>query len=154
MSTAFIVSTTDAADELKTAIVVEGGDFWEVHSTDFEGEVTTSIKPGRWFAPSPACASVDPSPLGSSQPLPTRAFSTVTPWRTSCKTAATTPSNPQLRTMKDLFSALLAPFFVIVNVVALFFLLAACPVVIAVAAIAAIVALPFVLLLNFFEADR
>lgn len=51
MSTAFIVSTTDAADELKTAIVVEGGDFWEVHSTDFEGEVTTSIKPGRWFAP-------------------------------------------------------------------------------------------------------
>ena len=56
--------------------------------------------------------------------------------------------------MKDLFSALLAPFFVIVNVVALFFLLAACPVVIAVAAIAAIVALPFVLLLNFFEADR
>ena len=85
---------------------------------------------------------------------PTRAFSTVTPWRTSCKTAATTPSNPQLRTMKDLFSALLAPFFVIVNVVALFFLLAACPVVIAVAAIAAIVALPFVLLLNFFEADR
>lgn len=36
--------------------------------------------------------------------------------------------------MKDLFSALLAPFFVIVNVVALFFLLAACPVVIAVAA--------------------
>ena len=33
MSTAFIVSTTDAADELKTAIVVEGGDFWEVHST-------------------------------------------------------------------------------------------------------------------------
>lgn len=53
--------------------------------------------------------------------------------------------------MKDLFSALLAPFFVIVNVVALFFLLAACPVVIA---IAAIVALPFVLLLNFFEADR
>lgn len=56
--------------------------------------------------------------------------------------------------MKDLFSALLAPFFVIVNVAALFFLLAACPVVIAVAAIAAIVALPFVLLLNFFEADR
>ena len=52
--------------------------------------------------------------------------------------------------MKDLFSALLAPFFVIVNVVALFFLLAACPAVIAVAAIA----LPFVLLLNFFEADR
>ena len=51
MTTAFIVSTTDAADELKTAIVVEGGDFWEVHSTDFEGEVTTSIKPGRWFAP-------------------------------------------------------------------------------------------------------
>ena len=41
MSTAFIVSTTDVADELKTAIVVEGGDFWEVHSTDFEGEVTT-----------------------------------------------------------------------------------------------------------------
>ena len=36
MSTAFIVSTTDAADELKTAIVVEGGDFWEVHSTDFD----------------------------------------------------------------------------------------------------------------------
>lgn len=56
--------------------------------------------------------------------------------------------------MKDLFSAFLAPFFVIVNVVALFFLLAACPVVIAVAALAAIVALPFVLLLNFFEADR
>ena len=39
--------------------------------------------------------------------------------------------------MKDLFSALLAPFFVIVNVVALFFLLAACPAVIAVAAISA-----------------
>ena len=56
--------------------------------------------------------------------------------------------------MKDLFSALLAPLFVLLHGVALFFLLAACPVVIAVAAIAAIVALPFVLLLNFFEADR
>ena len=56
--------------------------------------------------------------------------------------------------MKDLFSALLAPFFILVYVVGLIFLLAACPVVIAVAALAAIVALPFVLLLNFFEADR